>query len=115
MVNPEPLETVLEWMKTTFQIVDEEAIAYDPEFRSFPLEPAQYHRLWTDIVGLDDPYVDQGWAAEDEFEEARYYFEHNGTKFIVRWLNGQGYIHQIILAGYWDDRVPFDEEKKVVI
>lgn len=111
MVNPEPLETVLEWMKTTFQIIDEESIAYDPEFRTFPLQPAQYLRLWTDIVGLDNPYVDQNWGY---WEEARYYFEHKGTKFIMRWLHGQGYIHQIILAGYWDC-VSFDEEKKVMI
>ena len=113
-MNTEPLESVLKWMKETFKIIDEESIAYDPKFRTFPLQPAQYICLWHDIVcefGLDDPYVDQGWA---EFEEARYYFEHNGMKFIARWLNGQGYIHQIVLAGYWD-KVPFDETKKVLV
>jgi hypothetical protein len=125
----EKLKEVLEWMKTNNQIADCEAVGYKcAEYASFPISYTEYLDLWTEVLraaGVENPYEDQGWTKDDpdlEFgrfgdesdswiQEARYFLEYEGTKFIVVWLNGQGYAHQIILEEQND--MPFDESKKI--
>jgi hypothetical protein len=113
----EKLKEVLEWMKTNNQIADCEAVGYKcAEYASFPISYTEYLDLWTEVLraaGVEHPYEDQGWAENGGWiQEARYFLEYDGIKFIVVWLNGQGYAHQIILAGQ-NDTVPFDESKKI--
>ena len=133
------LKIILDWMiKNDQGCIDNEYIAYgiwpDPKNKeksvrlTFPV-PLHTFNDFHQSLGKEfteefyDCYQDRGFGESYKneadggmwrFPENRLFFKFENTKFIWRWMTGQGDAVQLILAGKYD-RAPFDEKKSIEI
>ena len=73
----------------------------------------QYYEAYQDR-GYGEFYKNDADGQEWRFPENRMFFNFNGTKFIWRWMTGQGDAFQLIKAGTFE-RATYDESKEIVI